>query len=243
MVKNITGTSNVTEYQLVKFSKANLVYQDEILSLYIKYALEFNVQVDVAYVMCLLYTDFFKNEIVGNNIVGIGVQYGGTEMEEFDSVEDCIIAHYEILQKISSKSVLEKPHSNLYRRLENDICVSSPDAFNLFEYGVLTNYNVYDLSIFIREINRTRRENVDWNSSSYYYVQVRSSKNKQELVRLRSELINKKIDAKLISIISNDGIYTLEVGRCSTPILANIIRQNLQVYGYNGEIKYKQTNT
>ena len=242
MVKNIAGASNVTEYQLVRFSQTNKVFQDDVLNLYIKYALEFNVQVDVAYGMCLLYTDFFRNEIIGNNLVGIGVQLGGTKMEKFNSIEDCIIAHYQILQKISSDNAIEKPISNLYRRCTNKSCVYSTDVYTLFEYDKLTKYNIYEFSTFIREINRTRKESSDWVTSSkyYYFIRIKSSKNKTELIKLRSDLINKKFDQKILFITANNGIYTLEAGRYASPVNTNTILRNLQMFGYNGEIEYRK---
>lgn len=241
MIKAISGASNVTEFQLVKFSQTNGVYQDEILSLYIKYALVYNVEVDIAYLMCLIYTDFFKNEIIDNNIVGIGTQCGGTKLESFNSIEDCIIAHYEILQKISTDLTIENHHSNLYRRVSSKSCIYSDEAFELFDYTALTNYSIYEFNIFLREINRTRREEADWTSTGYYYyIRVKTSKSKQELICLRSDLINKKFDKKNLFISADNGLYTLEAGRYTSPINTNTVLKNLKMYGYNGEIEFKR---
>lgn len=242
MVKSIVGASNVTEYQLVRFSQVNKVFQSDILNLYIKYSLIYNIQVDVAYAMCLIYTDFFNNEILGNNIVGIGTQVGGTKLEEFNTVEDCIIAHCEILQKISSETIIDNPKSNMYRRCDPNCCTYSTDVYKLFEYDKLTKYNIYKFSIFIREINRTRKESSEWviDSNFYYYIRVKSSKSKKEIVTLRSELINKRFDPKILYISADKGIYTLEAGRYTSPMNTNTILRNLQVFGYNGEIEFKR---
>lgn len=242
MVKNITGASIVTDYQLRKFSQNNNVDNEEIISLYIKYALEFNIQVDVAYIMCLTYTNFLKNEIVGNNVAGIGVQSTGKKLETFDTIEDCIIAHYEILQKASTQNVLDNPHSTTYRRIKSECCSDSNDVYQLFKYDTITGFSIYEYSRFIRELNRTRKEKIGWASDNdiYYFVKVRSSKSKQDLIKIRSDLINKKFDKKSLFITNNDdGSYTLEAGRYTNPINTNILLRNLQMFGYNGVVSFR----
>lgn len=242
MIKNIFGASNVTEYQLQKFNQSNKVEREDILPLYLKYAIQYNIQVDVAYVMCLLYTDFFKNEIVNNNIVGIGTQAGGTKLEEFNSIEDCIIAHCEILQKISSDAIIEFPKSNLYRRLKNGSCMLSSELYNLFNYEELTKYTIYEYSIFIREINRTRKEKPGWvlSDNFYYYIKVMSSRSKKRIVALRSELFNKGFKADQLFITCMNGIYTLEAGRHKDPSSSQTMLNNLQMYGYNGIMSFRR---
>lgn len=242
MVKNISGASNVTEYQLQKFNQANKVEREDILPLYLKYAVQYNVQVDVAYVMCLLYTDFFKNEIVNNNIVGIGTQAGGTKLEEFNSIEDCVIAHCEILQKVSTDILIEFPKSNLYRRLESNSCNYSSELYVLFNYEELTNYTIYQYSIFIREINRTRKEKPGWvvSDNFYYYIKVMSSRSKKRIISLRSELFNKGFKSDQLFITCTNGMYTLEAGRHKDPSSSQIMLNNLQMYGYNGIMSFRR---
>ena len=242
MVKNISGASNVTEYQLVKFNQANKVEREDILPLYLKYAVQYNVQVDVAYVMCLLYTDFFKNEIVNNNIVGIGTQAGGTKLEEFNSIEECVIAHCEILQKLSSEALIEFPKSNLYRRLESGSCNYSSELYTVFNYEELTKYTIYEYSIFIREINRTRKEKPGWvvSDNFYYYIKVMSSRSKKTIVSLRSELFNKGFKADQLFITCMNGMYTLEAGRHKDPSSSQVMLNNLQMYGYNGIMSFRR---
>lgn len=241
MVKQLTGASNVTEYQLKKFSQANGIKDETILNLYLKYAIEYDVQVDVAYIMCLVYTDFLKNPIENNNIVGIGTQNDGTKLEEFFSIEECVMAHCEIIQKVSTDRIIDKPHSNLYRRLSSDIVHTSEEVYNLFDYGSLTSYSIYEYSRFLRELNRTRKEKVGWasNTQYYYYIRVKSSKSKSEIIRLRSDLINKKFEPESLYITAKDGVYTLEAGRYTNPINVNALLHNLQLFGYNGSIEYR----
>jgi len=242
MVKNIAGASNVTEYQLEKFSRLNGVENDEILNLYIKYSREYNVQVDVAYMMCLIYTDFFKKEIDFNNIVGIGPQKGGTKFETFFSIEQCIIAHCQILQKISSDIIIDSELSNLYRRVDSSSCTTSLDVYNLFGYADITKYSIYEFSTFIRELNRTRKdeEEVPDSSDIYYYIKLKSSTRKQEIIKLRSSLINQKFNPTSIFVVADRGVYSLEIGRYSTPTNINKLLNNLKVFGYNGEIKFRR---
>ena len=64
------------------------------------------------------------------------MQCGGTKMETFNSIEDCIIAHYEILYKVASGDNTTEPHSNLYRRVEADSATYSTDLYKLFEYDI-----------------------------------------------------------------------------------------------------------
>lgn len=241
MVKQLTGASNVTEYQLKKFSQANGIKDETILNLYLKYAIKYDVQVDVAYIMCLVYTDFLKNPIENNNIVGIGTQNDGTKLEEFFSIEECVMAHCEIIQKVSTDRIIDKPHSNLYRRLSSDIVHTSEEVYNLFDYGSLTSYSIYEYSRFLRELNRTRKEKVGWasNTQYYYYIRVKSSKSKSEIIRLRSDLINKKFEPESLYITAKEGVYTLEAGRYTNPINVNALLHNLQLFGYNGSIEYR----
>lgn len=244
MIKPISGSSNITSFQLMKYSKMNNIEQDEILSLYIKYAMKYNIQIDVAYCMVLLYTNFFKNHIINNNIAGIGTQKNGTKLEEFNSIEDCIIAHCEILQKISSVEEIEKPHSNLYRRLENNSYYTSDKVYELFEYDTLTQFSVYDFGICLRELNRTRLDDVVWeeNENFYYYIKIKSSKKRSELIKIRSDLLNKRFSSELISIIASNGEYILEMGKYTKPSDAKTLLTNLQRFGYTGEILFKRVN-
>lgn len=236
----ITGSSPITEYQLVKFSQANNIFdKDEILSFYIKYAIEFNIRVDVAFCMAAIYTNFFQNPIENNNIVGIGIQCGGTKIEKFNSIEDCIKAQFEILQK-GSTGVSEERYSNLVRRFPEGNITNTDELYKIMEYDKLTNYSVYEFNTFIREIVRTRKEAVDWEGKdSYYYIRVKTSNNRQEIIRLRSELKDKKIDESIIFITAKDGNYNLEVGRYQSPYQTGIVLSNLKMFGYNGEMEFR----
>lgn len=243
---SIIGPSSATEYQLVKYSQTNNFYQEDILNLYITYAVEFNIKVDVAYAMSLIYTNYFNNRIMDNNLVGIGLQEEGTFMEGFDSIENCIIAQMEILKRgYSEEYVTDKPHSNLYRRVPAGKIKTTEDLFSFWKYDELTNFTVYDFNKIIREIERTRKGNPEWQAggnNKYYYVRVKSSTSKSEIIQLRSDLRDKNFSMDDMYIKASDGLYTLEIGKQQSPSTAAIILKNLQLYGYNGEIKYRKSS-
>ena len=74
----------------------------------------------------------------------------------------------------------------------------------------------------------------------YYYVKLISSSSKREMIKKRSDLINKKFDPKTMYILDNkNGTYSLEIGRYTNPVNANILLKNLQMFGYNGTVEFR----
>lgn len=246
MNKLILGSSSVTEYQLTKYSELNKVYQPEILAWYIQYALEYEIQVDVAYAMALIYTDYFRKPILGNNICGIGENDNGTGLETFGSIERCIIAQYQIMKKCAILGwEPEEPISNTVNYIESGINKTSDSMYRFFKYYNTTEYTLSNWHLILQEINRTRKEKVNWTTSDdkYYYVKVKSSTKRSEIIRLKSELINKGFEESNVFIMAKNGLYILEVGRCTSPMMCLTILQNLRVYNYSGETLYRITST
>lgn len=239
----ILGTSPVTEYQLKRFSINNGVDNTEILDMYIKYAIQYNVRVEVAYVISLLYTNFFKNDITDNNIAGIGIQEDGTKMETFLSIEDCIIAQYQIIRKWCEKGYSTNDvKSNLFRRIESGSILDRKELFTAWKLDTLTEYSIYDMNQFTQEILRTRKEDVDWTVGDkyYYYIKIKSNTSKQDIIKLRSELIDKGFDKNQMFITSLNGLYFLEMGRYANHNHTDTLLKKLRLYGYNGELTYRR---
>lgn len=244
MSYKLVGVSPVTEYQLERYSILNGVTDETILLYYIDHASEYNVQIDVAYGMALSYTHYFTSRIPAiNNFLGIGTQENGTKLETFSSVEECVIAHLEILQKCGSDTAgSNNTHSDLVRRIKPGSYKTTDALYAM--WGFPKDVSVYDFDRMIREIQRTRKEDVEWaeDPNNYYYIQVKSSPSRSDIIMTRSDLKDKGFDTGKIYITAKNGLYYLEVGRYVSPLNTSYLQKQLQIYGYNGEIKHHVSN-
>lgn len=252
MSRVIYGSSSVTERQLIRYCEENckppsddelLQFNiNEIISLYVKYAAKYNIAVDIAMGTVLIYTDFFKNTVDDFNLCGIGVTNPDGRLERFRDLEEFIIAHCEILQKISSDIEIENPLSMCYTHMKNLSAKTSTDVYFLFKYNELSSYNIYEFDIFLREIERTREQKVVYGTAEglYYYILVKSSPSKKEIIKLRSELKNKGFDMNDLHVYAKNGNYRLEYGQYQSPVYTQTLLDNLMLYGYTGTIGFRK---
>lgn len=243
MTFNISGSSPVTEYQLLKFSQEVGIYEytQDLIPIFIDYSIKYSVRVDVAYIMSVIYNNFFINHIVANNLAGIGMQLGRNTLETFSNINDGIKSIFEILQKLTTGSS-DTETSNIVK----DISIRLDDTNALFKfmnYDNITNFDSNKFNELIKELLRVKKDTYDWDSSQtyLYYIKVKSSTNRSEVAKLKSEISDKKITIYPLTIrLSDTGVYTLDIGYFKNPYDTNIVIRTLRAFGYNGEMQYAE---
>lgn len=243
MLTSILGSSAAAEYQIIRFANEFAGHRDDILDLYIEKSIEYNVQVDFAYLMCLLYTDFFRKPIVNNNLVGIGTQCDGKGLEAFNTLEDCISAQCELLRKgsdITFTSVV--PKSTTYHRFPSGSVQTRESAFHIWGYDECTEYTFDDMNEFALRIQMTKRKSDEWvdGIKYYYYILIASSTMRSKVMKKKSELVNKGFSADNFRVYSKEGLFFLELGKYSDIQNVRILLNNIRLYGYDGEIKFRR---
>lgn len=245
----ILGSSVSTKFQIMKYLKAHDVDgHGDIIDLYMLHGATYGVQADVAIAMAIIYTDFFKREIVNNNLVGIGKQFRTDHLESFATLEDCIIAQYEILRTgADAYYIVEDPHSYTYvNLLENkgdegdpEILIGSIQTMNdvytmwkLDECG----YTLEDFWLITRDIPLIREEEPEYINPReiYFFVLVKTSDSRDELLRHKGKLV--KYGFNNVKIHVDKGYYRLEVGQMKNERDCLPIQHNLKIYGYPGTI-------
>lgn len=249
----VLGSSAATKYQIKRyFSEYGITDKDTLIDMYIKYGVQFNIEYELAIGMVLVYTDYFKNPIKGNNLCGIGLQFQTHKLETFSSIEECIIAQYEIL-RAGADFYYEKedPHSVTYLNLVSNKredgnegslkgnIDSISDVFNQWNYATITSHTLEDLWGISRDITIIREEKKYYGSNRYrhFFVVVATATRMESLYKMKRDLY--RLNFKISSIVVDQGFYRLEVGECPNETDAVILKNNLAMFGYTGTIKYR----
>lgn len=243
----VLGSSAATKYQIKRYFKEHgITDRDELVDLYIKYGVKFNIEYELAIGMMLVYTDYFKNPVEDNNLCGIGLQFGGTYLEAFSSLEECIIAQYEILRAGADFHFeCEDPHSRTYWRLVNRVDMikgnidTIAEVFETWNYDTITEYSLEDLWKTSRDITIIRETKKEYISdrSRYFFIAVMSATKREALYKTKRDLY--RLGFKQVSISIDNGFYRLEVGKFNSEKDAVVMMNNLAIFGYTGTMKYR----
>lgn len=256
VLATILGSSPSTKYQIKKYLEENgITDKEDLISWYVKYSTVYGIQSDVAIAISLLYTDFFKKSIIGNNICGIGYQFGLNSLEKFDTIESCIIAQYEILRSGADfQFVSENPHSYTYNYYIKNFAYGSGKTNQAGSIVTLSdvyeNWNICgekygsptyeDFWIIVRNIPLMREEKPSYENTRdiYFFALVMTSKSINDLIKHKANL--KKLGFDDINIIVDKGFYRLEIGNFKNEKDTLIVVNNLQLFGYNGTIEHRK---
>ena len=249
----VLGSSVATKYQIKRyFTEHGIEGNDDLIELYIKYGVTFNIEYELAIGMMLIYTDYFRNPIADNNLCGIGLQFGTGYLEAFASKEDCIIAQYELLRAGADFYFeCEDPHSRTYWRLINYVdeegnpvhikgnIDSIGSVFEKWNYQTITTHTLESLWKISRDITIIRENKKEYVSDRqrHFFISVATATKRELLYTMKRDLI--RLGFKQLSITVDNGFYRLEVGKCNSEKEANVISKNLAIFGYTGTMKYR----
>lgn len=263
MGQSISGSTSATKSQFLQYTEMMGIDREDIIDMYIKYGLQYNMRCDVAFALALIYTNFFLNTIENYNICGIGLQFGNDELEKFESYEECIITQYQILKRLSDKSYVCDSESLSYKRIDEPNIAY--DAFNGFA-GEIT--SIENLSkVWFNNTSAMRAASICetiWNTIQHinnfpngpiidlenqrgisFYVKLESKMSLNNAFNMKRQLtslpfIKGQIPVRiLMDEHSGLGWYNIYIGNFRNRGLAITCKNNLRVYGYYGSIGFK----
>lgn len=249
----VLGSSAATKYQINRyFTEHGVNGKDDLINLYIKYGVEFNIEYELAIGMALMYTDYFTKPIVDNNLCGIGLQFGTGYLEAFASEEDCVIAQYELL-RAGADFYFEcvDPHSRTYWKLVNHVddegnsviikgnIESISAVFEHWNYATITNHTLEDLWKASRDITIIREKKKEYvtDRKRHFFISVATATRRESLYIMKRDLF--RLGFRQLSIVVDNGFYRLEVGKCDSEKETLAIKDNLAIFGYTGTMKYR----
>ena len=257
----------ITKEQIMKFCKDNNIEKEDIIDLCISKGMKYGIRYDVAFSLCLLYTNFFKDEVKDYNIAGLGLQMGYNIHEKFESYDECLEVLFQMLKRFSDQGFICECDHEIYKLIDEfNEEFSKPQGFagtinTLEELCPIWNSNMKGVKatsieefvyLMIQSFLAYKVTTIDFTNDRdiSFYVRIESHTDLPGAHRLKRKIesfpfIKHKIPVHVNNTTSTTGkgCYCVDVGDFKYRGLAEGCQHNLKRFGYYGRVLYKPSKT